>query len=310
MVADAAFAQTQGPGARHGGARRAIASHTTAAASLEGIGTVDGWGHVMVKDILLKDDSIRREMAIHLVGLSGDTEYSLTIDGFPAAELTTDQNGDARLRLSSWRDTDQPFPADLPPAAELMTATVYDPDGTVLIGDFIARSIGHQGPKNLVYLDRTRLEPADDFNLHGVARVTRDGDDQQTFETRACGLVEDSYEVEVDGAPVGVVTVDAVGHAALVLSTEDGTLPAGLDPIEDVVEVEWLNGDGETVLYGSFGGENMVGEGPLRDRLGDGDGEYGPGDRPGGSGTGGEPHGDGDCDGSGPNGGRGNGGGN
>jgi hypothetical protein len=324
LVTDDLSAQTESTRARHGGARRAIAEHTTAVATLDGVGAVEGWGHVMVKDVLLKDGTTRREMSIHLLGLVSSVDYSLTIDGYPAAELTTDDNGDARLRLSSWRDTEPPFPEALPQAIELMLATVYDADGAVTLeGKFVARTVGHQGPRDLVYAERIRLEPLDDANLRGMARVSRDGDDQQRFETRAAGLLEDSYEVVVDGSTVGVVTVDGAHHAVLVLSTaDDDVLPAVLDPIEEAREVAWVNSAGTTVLFGSFIGENMVGEGPLRDRMGDGDGQHGPGDRPtrpggpqgpggsDGSGSGGGPHGDGECDGSGNDGGQGNGGGN
>jgi hypothetical protein len=202
-----------------------------------------------------------------------------------------------------------------------MLATVYDADSAIALeGEFVARTVGQQGPGDLVYMERIRLEPLDDYNLRGIARVSRDGDDQQRFETRAAGLLDDSYEVVVDGSAVGVATVDAAGHAALVLSTaDDDTLPAVLDPIEEVREVAWVNSAGTTVLFGSFSGDNMVGEGRHRDRMGDGDGEHGHGDRPSGpggsqgqrepngSGTGGGPHGDGDCDGSGTGGSQGNG---
>ena len=43
------------------------------------------------------------------------------------------------------------------------------------------------------------------------------------------------------------------------LSTADGSLPADLQPIEDLRLVEWTDADGYVVLSGSFTGEGSPG---------------------------------------------------
>lgn len=329
LAADTVVAQDASTRARHGSARRMISDHTSATAALEGIGAVEGWGRVMVKDMALADGSVRRIIAAHVWGLDPSDEvgeYTLTIDGLVVSTMATDGSGDAFVRLDSSDDPDNPLFQDLPPAAQLMTATVYDAsEAPTLEGEFSSFSAGFGGPQDLVYMERIRLEPTEDYSLRGIARVDRDSSDQQRFETRACGLEQGaSYQVVVDGFVAGVVAVDEVGQAVLELGTADDApqpLPDDLQPIEELLTVEWVDDSDTVVLSGTFDQVNMVGSGPLQDRQGDGEGSYGDGsggqgepgphgDGDGGGGQGepgphgdgsgdGGPHGDGDCDGSG-----------
>ncbi len=323
LVTDEAFAQGDSVRARHGGARRAIAAQTSAVAALDGVGAVEGWGRITVKDVALTDGGMHRTVAIHLLGLAPEAIYTVTLDTVQVAEVTTDSNGDARVRLESPSDTLDPVPEALPPAAELFEAVVFDDSSAAALeGWFTARSFGHVGPQDLVWMERIRLDSEVDPDIRGIARVERDSDDQQSFETRACGLEAGAaYTIVVDEVTAGTATADEVGQAELELSTSDDSdlLPESLQPIEELRVVEWFDADGERVLIGTFSGENMVGSGPLRDRMGDGEGAYGSGNGSGepgphGDGAGGEgdhggPHGDGDgsCDGSGEGGPHGDG---
>jgi len=317
MVSADVAADSRMERAQNGAARRAIADHTTAVAALEPVGGAEGWGRVMVKDMALSDGGMRRVAAIHLLGLVPDATYTVVVDDVTLAEVAADANGDAQVKLSSDDEDLPPVPEDLPLAGELLLATVVDASGApTLEGAFDSRSYGFAGPQDLVYYDRIHLEAMDDFTNRGIARVSRDGDDVQSFETRACGLeTGEMYEIRIDGLAAGQVTADSVGQAALELSTADVDNPlatGALGAIEDYVLVEWVwlsQSTGDTVvLAGYFTGENRVGAGQSRDRQGDGDGEYGDGDNgshgdnDNGSGDGsgeGGPHGDGDCDGSG-----------
>jgi hypothetical protein len=255
--------------------------------------------------------------AIHLLGLEPDALYTVVVDDALLAEVATDANGDAMFKMSSDDEDLSSVPEGLPLAGELLLAIVEDASGApTLEGAFDSRSYGFAGPQDLVYYDRIHLEAMDDSTTRGIARVSRDGDDVQRFETRACGLeTGEMYEIRIDSVAAGQVTADSVGQAALELSTADVDNPLATDvlgAIEGYVLVEWVwlsQSTGDTVvLAGYFTGENRVGAGQSRDRQGDGDGEYGDGengshgdnDNGGGDGSGeGGPHGDGECDGSG-----------
>jgi hypothetical protein len=218
--------------------------------------------------------------------------------------METDDSGDARLRLSPDEESAGPVPEELPLAGELVLAVVEDPTGaTVLEGEFESRSYGFAGPHDLVYYERIALDPVDDYARRGIARVSRDGDDIQRFESRACGLeLGEMYEIRIDGNPAGQVTADSVGHAAIELSTADVDNPLATDvlgPIEDYVLVEWVwlsqsLGD-TTALTGSFTGENRTGGDRRREGGGGGcEGEdCGPGDNGNGGGNGDENGGNG-----------------
>jgi hypothetical protein len=296
--------------AHHGAARRAIADHATAVAALEPVGS-EGWGRIMVKDQALADGGMRRVAAVHVLGLDPEVPYTVYVNGdVVLAQLETDTNGDARLQLSDNGDGSAPVPDDLPLAGELLTALVEDGTGAaVLQGDFVFSSHGFAGPRDLLYSERIELDPIDDFARRGIARVLRDGEDVQRFETRACGLEPgEIFEIRIDGVAAGQVTADTVGQAALELSTADVDNPLATDVLGEIevyglVEWIWLSQSaGDTiVLSGSFTGENQVGDGQNRGGNGadDENGRYGDGD----NGQYGDGECDGECTGSGPNGG-------
>jgi hypothetical protein len=296
VAADAA-GESRMERSQHGYARRAIADHTTAVAALEPVGSAEGWGRVMVKDMALSDDGLRRLAAIHLLGLEPEAVYRVIVDGVVLAELDTDAIGDAQLRLDPDDETAPQVPEELPLADELLNAVVEDASGAaVLQGDFVSRSYGFAGPNDLVHYERIELVPIDDYARRGIARVSRDGEDVQRFETRACGLeAGEMYEILIDGTAAGQVTAGPVGQAALELSTVDVDNPLPTDtlgPIEDYRLVEWVwlsSSLGDTiVLTGSFTGDNRVGGGQARS-----------GDPAGGGDNGRNGDGQGDCTGSG-----------
>lgn len=254
MTASMGDAQTRRIRTHHGPAER-----VSAIAALTPVGAADGWGRVTVHD-LAEGDTVERAVTVHLYELAPDAAYTVTADGVDLGQIQTDADGAGWLGLRTDHAWLPPVPADLPPAGELALATVVDASmAPTLEGAFVIMGHGSSGPGDLVYQERIHLDAVTDLWQRSMARVARDVDDEQLFDTRGHGLVTGTaYEVRIDGILAGVVTADAVGQAWLSLSTEDGTLPADLQPIEDLRLVEWSDADG-VVLTGSFTGDGTVG---------------------------------------------------
>jgi hypothetical protein len=305
---------------RHGDDQQHMADHVRAVASLEPIGAVEGWGRAMVTDQLSTDGAVRRFVLIRVVGLEVSSQYAAAVTSnaqlgeaeILIGEFQTDEFGDGYLRLG-WPDGQHPpVPEEMPPASNLALALVYDQARALALeGEFTIDWFGGTGPSEITHLERIVLESTDDPRLRGVAKVVRTVEDDQVFETRACRLDADAnYQVTVDGILAAIVTTDGVGHGELVLSTADGSLPADLQPIEGLRVVEWVNGNDDVVLTGSFTGENMAGGhgGGVPGGPGNGDpGGHGGGGSGGGNGGG---SGGGNGGGNGGGSGGGNGGGN
>ncbi len=306
----AAYATVAGAQIRQAGSRHGHGVGTSVAAALSPVGGVEGWGRIAVHD-LTEGDLVERTVNVELHGLEPAAEYTVVADGVVVGVATTDADGEAWLALRTDHHLMPPVPADLPPAGDLVSATVLDASAALMLeGSFVTIAHGEPGMGPQVYQERIRLEPIHDIWQRGVARVARDVDDEQFFDTRAHGLTEGTpYRIVVDGVDAGIATADAVGQAVLALSTEEGSLPVSLQPVEDLRLVEWL-ADGVAVLSGSFTGEGTNG-GPRHDDPHgtgdgdcdgdcDGDGPHGPGGG-GDDGDGDGPHGpgdgDGDCDG-------------
>ncbi len=295
------------PGSGNGSHDRQGGTHLAAAvAHLQGVGDAAGWGRLMIKD-RVGASAGERSAALHLFGLAPDATYSVEVDGILLTAVTTDVNGDAWTLLGSGNEASAPFPADLPPTVELVSALVLDASlAPTLAGDLVAMAGGGWGSHgDLVYAERVTLVNGSSDWPRGVARVGRTTTDEQLFESNAGGLEAGAtYLVLVDGTLAGQVTTDAVGHARLALTTgsPDAVLPAELTPIEELRLVEWTTRDGAAILTGIFTGSNQVGDGSgSGDGNGDGNGDC-TGDCDGGPGDGnGDGNGDctGDCDGSG-----------
>lgn len=303
-----------GPGPAHGPGDHPISDREGAIASLDALGSETGWGHVSVRDRIM-DEGVDREVSVCVFGLEPDSTYTFDIDGLVLGEMVTDVSGAATLRLQSPERMFPPVPDALPAAEALELATVTDDSGAATLeGTFVGMPDRPTGGSQLVWMERIRLDQQNGSEARGVASVTRDITDVQTFASQASRLeVGASYTVTVDGIVAAIVVADAVGHGSLTLSTgdPDWPLPTGLQPIEDLRLVEWRRADGDVILSGSFAGEDMTGNhwhdgagGDNGDAHGGDDGHgqggHGGGDggTGGGSGDGGSNGGGGDCDGS------------
>jgi hypothetical protein len=263
-----------------------------AVAALEPVGATTGWGHLRVSDTI-RGDSVIRMASVCVFDVEPEAELTVVIDDVVLTTIITDDSGDGQVRLGS-RGTILPsVPDELPPATDLHEAFVLDGSlAPVLSGEIVIRSHGSPGPTRLIHLERIRLEPTVPGVGIGMARVARTYDDVQSFSTGAGRLQpETSYSVVVDGYPAAVVATDAVGHARVILSTDDdeSPLPPELQPIEDLRLVEWRDGDGEVFLSGALTGENQIGHGHGGGGGNGGGGNGSGGGNGGGNGGGGQP---------------------
>jgi uncharacterized membrane protein YgcG len=253
------------------------------------------------------DETVDREVSVCVFGLEPESAYTFDIDGLVLGEMVTDVSGAATLRLQSPERMFPPVPDALPAVGALELATVTDVTGAATLeGTFVGMPDQPSGGSELVWMERIRLDQQGVSEARGVASVSRDITDVQTFASQASRLETGaSYTVTVDGIVAAIVVADAVGHGRVILSTDDPDwpLPTDLQPIEDLRLVEWLNANGDVILSGSLAGEDMTGN-HWHDGAG-GDNGHGPGGQgggdgggSGGNGGGGTNGGGGDCDGS------------
>lgn len=246
-----------------------------AIASLAPVGATTGWGRLELEDER-RSGAVSREAEVLLFALEPESLYAVQVDGVALISVRTDAFGDATAKLGSSDDSRPPVPSSLPGAATARWATVTDASGgLVLEGAFHISSSGDDGGSGSpsIHEERIALDDVAGVRATGVAKVERDVDDSQEFETRASGLSPGtSYRIEVDGFAAGIVTADAVGQAFLELEHPDDSnpLPAALQPVEALRLVQWTRVDGPLVLSGSFTGVSNGGDGGLDD----GDGSF------------------------------------
>ena len=97
--------------------------------------------------------------------------------------------------------------------------------------------------------------PSQDESIDAVGRAEiRSSDAQQSFTVEVDVDVPDGTPlfVFVNGEPAGMITF-IPGSATLELSNTNGArLPSGVDPVCSIGPVAVTDGDGTTILFGSF----------------------------------------------------------
>ncbi len=249
-----------------------------AIAALSPVGAAEGWGRIQAADISDGQQIVRRSVTVQLFGLEPSSEYTVNIDEVVLGQVYTDSRGWARLMLGLPGDRFPPVPAELPPAAELQSAVVTDASGAfVLEGSFVLVGDGWMGRPE--YVERILLDDVAGTGARGIAKVESEGDGDQSFDSRATGLIPgDQYTIIVDGYAAGLVTADAVGQARLHLEAGDAEnpLPPELQPVQDIRQVEWRDAAGDAVLSGSFtgtpdnGGDHRFYAGPITEMVANG----------------------------------------
>jgi len=232
-----------------------ISSSAKAIAALTPVGAATGWGRVKVEEKMGGLVS-EREVEVDLFGLEPETEHAIEVNGVVLGTVMTDGSGWASLKLESPDDEHPPVPDTLPAIGDLELALVRDDtDAFVLEGSFLPLAATPMGD-GAKYQEKIQLIDQMGGAAQGVAKVEREGDEQE-FETWATGLVAyQQYTIEVDDIAAGMVFASMAGQAKLELEAPDDTnpLPPSLQPVENLRNVEWLNEAGELVLFGTFTG--------------------------------------------------------
>jgi len=244
-----------GPNMRRVARAQRIESSQEAAAALTAVGAAAGWGRIKVED-KLRDSVAKREVEVDLFDMDPMVTFLIEADGVFLGFITTDASGWGSLKLETDDNSHLPVPSELRPAGELVSASVRDEsDAFVLEGSFVGFADGEDD--TTIHEEKISLSDVLGTGAAGVAKVEREADGTQEFDTRATGLIPAaSYSILIDGFAAGMRTADSVGQARLKLESPDDEdpLPSALQPVEDLRVVEWYDGEGFLVLAGAFNG--------------------------------------------------------
>ncbi len=232
-----------------------IEASQEAAAALTAVGAASGWGRIKVEDEV-RQGVEKREVEVDLFEMEPMTQFTVEADGVVLGTITTDAAGWGLLKLETDDNSHPPVPATLPAAGDLVAASVRDAsDGFVLEGSFMKFENG--ADDSTIHEEKISLDDVGGAGAAGVAKVEREVDGTQEFDTRATGLIPgDSYSIKVDGFTAGMVTADPIGQARLKLESldDEDPLPTDLQPVEDLRVVEWFDTGGSLILAGVFSG--------------------------------------------------------
>jgi len=158
-------------------------------------------------------------------GADANTTYDVAIDGTVVGQITTNANGNGRLIFSSrGRGSTETFPDNFP--TDLAAGV------TVKIGDATGElnsRFANSGDADRIRLASFLSDP--DSSVRATVNFSSETEDDGTTETKMVVKVagadaNTSLDVTIDGVTVGTITTNARGRGTLVLSSEDGTLPA------------------------------------------------------------------------------------
>ncbi len=220
-------------------------------------GPAGAQGVVVTRHFTFADGTGRQDLKVGVEGLLPQTAYPVVVDGAPAGVITTGEDGEGNLFLSTAGMAGaEPLPAALQPVEDLKTISVNAPSGTpVLTGDFAnARVNSHDSPAP-DYLAAAVLTSG----LPGVAGIvtaTINGG-VQDLAVGVWGLGPGaSYDVVIDGTTLATLTAAEGGGLHGEFSTSPGegeaALPNGFLPVNALLHVDLLDRTGAVVASGDF----------------------------------------------------------
>ncbi|TAM44748.1 MAG: hypothetical protein EPN53_15975 [Acidobacteria bacterium] len=214
-------------------------------------------GVVVTRHFTFSDGTDRQDFKVGVEGLLPQTEYAVVVDGASAGVITTGEDGEGNLFLSTaGMPGAEPLPAALQPVEDLKTISVNSPSGVaVLTGDFAnARVNSHDSPAP-DYLAAAVLTSGMP-GVVGIVSASINGG-VQTVAIGVWGLTPGaSYDVVIDGTTLSTLTASEGGrlHAEFSTSPDEGeaALPNGFLPVSALLHVDLLDQTAAVVASGDF----------------------------------------------------------
>ncbi len=214
-------------------------------------------GVAVTRHFTFADGADRQDLKVGVEGLLPRTDYAVVVDGVAAAVITTGDDGEGNLFLSTAGMAGaEPLPAALQPVEDLKTVSVNAPSGTpVLTGDFAdARVNSHDSPAP-DYLAAAVLTSG----LPGVVGIVTASINGgvQDVAIGVWGLTPGaSYDVVIDGMTVATLTASEGGrlHAEFSTSPDESetALPNVFLPVSALLHVDLLDPAAAVVASGDF----------------------------------------------------------
>jgi hypothetical protein len=194
----------------------------------------------------------REKLRIEGDGLVSGVAYRLFADGVDLG-LAVAQNGFLRVEFTSDGSSGFLLPQSLRPVTKIARIELRDPAGSVVLqglfqaggDDFGGGSGSGQEVSREAQLNPTGIE-----NAKGKVK-TRISSTRETLEIEGDKLTSNAqYSVLVNGFSLGTLTTDGSGSFKIELSSENGTLPAGVRPVSNIQRIDVINPQGMIVLTG------------------------------------------------------------
>jgi Domain of unknown function (DUF5666) len=214
-------------------------------------------GAVVNRHFTFAGGTDRQDFKVGLEGLIPETGYAVVVDGVAAGTVTTGEEGEGSLFLSTAGMAGaEPLPAALQPVESLKAISVSAPSGTpVLTGDFAnARVDSHHSPAP-DYLAAAVLMSGVP-GVVGIVTASIDGG-VQDLAIGVWGLTPGArYDVVIDGTTLTTLTASEGGRLHAEFSASPGeaetVLPNAFLPVSALLHADLLDDAAAAVASGEF----------------------------------------------------------
>ncbi len=221
-------------------------------------------GVAVTRDFLFKGGLDRQDLKVAVEGLLPATDYDVIVDGTTAGVITTDDLGGGQLFLSTANIPGAlPLPAALQPVESLLTVSVTDTGGTVMLtGNFTdAKTHDFESP-NPDFAAAAVLTSGTP-GVVGIALATITGADQK-LSVDVWGLTPSAdYSIVIDSMALATLTASDTGRLHAVFSSspegDEVLLPATFIPVSGLLHVELFDSTSTLIASGDFQTINPAG---------------------------------------------------
>jgi len=166
-------------------------------------------------EIALRMDSHRSNLRLRVRNLEPESEYILLADGVERARFMTDPRGAAKVELQ-YPPSNEGQSLDFDPRGKLLSVTDGSDD---MLSAVVSGPLEPPGIRVWEVAGIPATEPADDGSVRGTYRTLSRG--LRVFKVELRDVAPGTYQVLVDGAPVGEVEAKAAGRAAITFWSAD-----------------------------------------------------------------------------------------